>query len=303
MSLHITTDPADFSDWPALLALLQQAFAFMDGRIDPPSSLQGLGAEDLRAKAGREHLILAREHGQLLGCAYADLRPDRVYVGKVAVAPAARRRGIARQLLAAAEALARQAGRPVLELQTRIELVENQQTFIALGFVPVAATAHPGFSRPTSLTLQRRVGSALPGAMRPRLTLLTLGVDDLPRAVAFYRDGLGWPTSGIVGTEFEHGAVAFFQLQAGLKLALWPRSSLAADNGLPLQPPSGLELSLGHNLASPAEVDAAMSRAAAAGARIVKPAQPTFYGGYAGCFQDPDGHLWEVAHNPGYDAL
>ena len=139
--------------------------------------------------------------------------------------------------------------------------------------------------------------------MKPCITLLTLGVDDLERAVAFYRDGLGFGTKGIVGTEFENGAVAFFNLQPGLKLALWPRKSLAADSGLPLQPSSGTELSIGHNVASPEEVDAVMRQAQQAGARIVKPAQSTFYGGYAGYFQDPDGHLWEIAFNPGFESL
>ena len=139
--------------------------------------------------------------------------------------------------------------------------------------------------------------------MTPRITLLTLTVDDLPRAVAFYRDGLGFATQGIVGTEFAHGAVAFFQLQPGLKLALWPRASLAHDTGLPPQPRSALEVAIGHNVGSPQEVDAVMAQARRAGATITKPAQTTFYGGYAGYFQDPDGHLWEVAHNPGFADL
>lgn len=139
--------------------------------------------------------------------------------------------------------------------------------------------------------------------MTPRITLLTLGVDDLPRAVAFYRDGLGFPTRGIVGTEFEHGAVAFFDLQPGLKLALWPRASLAHDTGLPPQARGALEVALAHNVGSVQEVDAVMAQAGAAGATIVKPAQPTFYGGHAGYFQDPDGHLWEVAFNPGFADL
>lgn len=144
--------------------------------------------------------------------------------------------------------------------------------------------------------------------MKPSITVLTLGVDDLERAVAFYRDGLGLATMGIIGTEYKNGAVAFFNLQHGLKLALWPRSSLAADTGLPLlsttaQASSALELSLGHNVDSREEVDAVMQQATEAGARIVKPAQETFYGGYAGHFQDPDGHLWEVVFNPGLDTL
>jgi catechol 2,3-dioxygenase-like lactoylglutathione lyase family enzyme len=134
--------------------------------------------------------------------------------------------------------------------------------------------------------------------MKPRITLLTLGVDDLDRAVAFYRDGLGLPTEGIVGREFEHGAVAFFDLENGLKLAVWPRADLAYDTGLPQTPVSSTEFSIGHNVNDRAEVDAVMAQAAAAGAGIVKPAQPTFWGGYAGYFRDPDGHLWEVAWNP-----
>jgi catechol 2,3-dioxygenase-like lactoylglutathione lyase family enzyme len=134
--------------------------------------------------------------------------------------------------------------------------------------------------------------------MKPRVTLITLGVDDLERALRFYRDGLGFPTKGIVGIEFEHGAVVFIELQAGLKLALWPRADLAWDAGIPRAPASATELSLGHNVGSKEEVDTVMAEATRAGARIVKPAHQTFWGGYAGYFQDPDGHLWEVAWNP-----
>ena len=134
--------------------------------------------------------------------------------------------------------------------------------------------------------------------MKPRITVITLGVDDLDRSLRFYRDGLGFGTAGIIGQEFEHGAVAFFDLQAGLKLAIWPRTSIAHDSGLPLGSTSPTELTLGHNVASMAEVDALMAQAQGAGALLVKPAQDTFWGGYAGYFQDPDGHLWEVVWNP-----
>lgn len=134
--------------------------------------------------------------------------------------------------------------------------------------------------------------------MKPRITLITLGVDDLERAVRFYRDGLGLKTEGMVGTEFEYGAVAFFDLQAGLKLALWPRTSIAQDAGLPLDGPSSTELTIGHNVSSRAEVDDVMEQAGRAGATLIKLAHETFWGGYAGYFQDPDGHLWEVAWNP-----
>ena len=134
--------------------------------------------------------------------------------------------------------------------------------------------------------------------MKPRITLVTLGVDDLERSLAFYREGLGFASPGIVGKEFEHGAVAFFQLESGLRLALWPRKSLGHDAGITPTPPSATDFSLGHNVSSKAEVDAAMARAKAAGAQIIKAAADTFWGGYAGYFQDPDGHLWEVAWNP-----
>lgn len=134
--------------------------------------------------------------------------------------------------------------------------------------------------------------------MKPRITLLTIGVDDLERSVRFYRDGLGLPTKGIIGTEYEHGAVAFFDLAGGLKLAAWPRDSIAHDSGLAKSPPSPTDFVIAHNVASESEVDEVMEQARNAGARIVKAAHKTFYGGYAGYFQDPDDHLWEVAFNP-----
>jgi uncharacterized protein len=137
--------------------------------------------------------------------------------------------------------------------------------------------------------------------MKPRITVITIGVNDLERSVKFYRDGLGLPTQGIVGKEFEYGAVAFFDLQNGVKLAVWPRKSIARDSGVPLQPPSATELTIGHNVNSKNEVDETMEQARKAGAKIVKPADDTFWGGYAGYFQDPDGHLWEVLWNPAWE--
>ena len=136
--------------------------------------------------------------------------------------------------------------------------------------------------------------------MKPRITLITLGVDDLERAVAFYRDGLGWKTEGIIGKEFEHGAVAFFDLQGGLKFAIFERSNIAVDAGIGQTGRSSTEFTIGHNVTSEAEVDAVMAQAIGAGARLVKPAQNTFWGGYAGYFQDPDDHLWEVVFNPAF---
>jgi catechol 2,3-dioxygenase-like lactoylglutathione lyase family enzyme len=134
--------------------------------------------------------------------------------------------------------------------------------------------------------------------MKPRVTVITLGVDDLEKSLAFYRDGLGLQTPGIVGKEFEYGAVAFFDLQSGLKLALWERASIAHDVGIAQTAPSPTEFTLGHNLRSEEEVDEVMRQAEGAGATIIKPAAETFWGGYAGYFQDPDGHLWEVLWNP-----
>lgn len=137
--------------------------------------------------------------------------------------------------------------------------------------------------------------------MKPRVTVLTIGVDDLEAAVRFYRDGLGLPTDGIIGTEFEHGAVAFFDLESGLRLALWPRRSISHDAGIRETPRSPTEFTIGHNVGSRETVDEVMTQATRAGARIVKPAHETFWGGYAGYFQDPDDHLWEVVWNPEID--
>jgi catechol 2,3-dioxygenase-like lactoylglutathione lyase family enzyme len=134
--------------------------------------------------------------------------------------------------------------------------------------------------------------------MKPRVSVITIGVDDLDRSVRFYRDGLGLRTDGIVGEEFEFGAVAFFDLQPGLRLALWPRTSISRDSGVALCAPSPTDVTLGHNVSSRDEVDAVMELARRAGATIVKAAQDTFYGGYAGYFLDPDRHLWEIVWNP-----
>ncbi len=135
--------------------------------------------------------------------------------------------------------------------------------------------------------------------MKPCVSVLTLAVADLERSLSFYRDGLGLPTAGIVGREFDHGAVAFFDLSGGLKLAIWAQEDLAHDTGLPMLPVSPTAMSIGHNVSRREEVDDIMETARHAGASIVKPAQNTFYGGYAGYFQDPDGHLWEIVWNPG----
>jgi catechol 2,3-dioxygenase-like lactoylglutathione lyase family enzyme len=127
--------------------------------------------------------------------------------------------------------------------------------------------------------------------MRPPVSLVTLGVADLDRAVAFYR-ALGWePDNDVAAQE-----VAFYQ-SAGMVFALWGRRELAADSGVTDGGGWG-GVTLAHNVGSPAEVDRILDAARAAGATIARAAGPTFYGGYSGVFVDPDGHPWEVAHNP-----
>ncbi|MFC3801508.1 VOC family protein [Cohnella sp. GCM10012308] len=138
--------------------------------------------------------------------------------------------------------------------------------------------------------------------MKPRITVLTLGVEDLERSLAFYRDGLGLPTEGIVGTEFEHGAVAFFDLQAGMKLAIWRRRDLAHEAKVVQTPSSSTEMTIGHNVTSKEEVDRVIDQARQAGAVVTDPAHDTFWGGYSGHFMDPDGHLWEIVWNPAWDS-
>jgi uncharacterized protein len=134
--------------------------------------------------------------------------------------------------------------------------------------------------------------------MQPRIKVITLGVSDLARSLAFYRDGLGLPTEGIIGTEFEDGAVVFFNMNDDLILALFPRAALAKDAGIPGGELNPGAFSIGHNVNSRQEVDAIMQQAEQAGARITDPAHNRFWGGYSGYFQDLDGHLWEIAWNP-----
>ncbi len=127
--------------------------------------------------------------------------------------------------------------------------------------------------------------------MEARISIITLGVSDLARSVQFYRDGLGLPLLGDVE------GIAFFQMK-GTQLALYPREKLAEDAGVPPEGRGFAGITLAHNVRSKQDADALMKQAEAAGARIVKPAQDVFWGGYSGYFADPDGHLWEVAWNP-----
>lgn len=140
--------------------------------------------------------------------------------------------------------------------------------------------------------------------MRPHITVITLGVDDLERALAFYRDGLGLASQGIVGAEFEgdetrpNGSAAFFPLDGGLQLAIYPRSELAKDAGVAPDAPGVTEFSIGHQVETHDDVDAVLEQARAAGATILGEPHDRPWGIYSGYFKDPDGHLWEVFWNP-----
>jgi GNAT superfamily N-acetyltransferase len=155
--VQVFAKPADFADWDGLLALLRDAFAYMDGRIDPPSSLHGFDAARLAAKAAEEELVLAFVEGALAGCLFAAPRGEALYLGKIAVRPDLRGRGIARRMFALVEAGARSRGFKALELQARIELTENHQTFAALGFEKVGEGSHPGYTRPTDNNFRKRL--------------------------------------------------------------------------------------------------------------------------------------------------
>jgi hypothetical protein len=143
--------------------------------------------------------------------------------------------------------------------------------------------------------------------VKPRIHVVTLAVADLDRALTFYRDGLGFPTEGLIGTEFRgdedtpDGTTAVFQLDAGLMLSVYPRSELAKDAGVPLAGAKSGEFSIGHAVATRAEVDEVISRAKAVGAAVTGPPHDRPWGIYSGYFQDPDGHLWEIIWNPALD--
>jgi uncharacterized protein len=139
--------------------------------------------------------------------------------------------------------------------------------------------------------------------MQPRIHVITLAVSDLNRALHFYREGLGLPSPGVVGTEFPGdaatpaGDVAMFELDSGLILALYPRTELAKDAAIELQPMTSGDFSIGHVVATRAEVDAVLAQAQAAGASVTDPPHDRPWGIYSGYFRDPDGHLWEIIWN------
>ncbi|CDX16386.1 GCN5-related N-acetyltransferase [Mesorhizobium sp. SOD10] len=155
VGISITGLPADFDRWDDLLALIQRAFAYMDGLIDPPSSAHLLTADTLAEKARREAGVLALENGRIVGCVFALERARDFYVGKLAVEPRLQGQGIGTRLMRAVEDLARERGKDAIELQTRIELTANHAAFARLGFRETERTAHEGYARPTSITMRK----------------------------------------------------------------------------------------------------------------------------------------------------
>jgi uncharacterized protein len=148
----------------------------------------------------------------------------------------------------------------------------------------------------TTLTAFNRLNQ--PIKMESRFTTLTLGVDNVEKSFKFYHEGLGLSSKGIIGKEFEHGEIAFFDLKNGMILALYSRDNLTWDSQMKKGKPSSTEFSIGYNTRNEAEVDSILAQAKKAGAIITRSAQKTFWGGYSGYFKDPDGHLWEIAYNP-----
>lgn len=144
-----------FEHWDELLDLILRSFVYMDGVIDPPSSAHRLTVPALKEKALREIGFVAVEGDRLLGCVFVNERLDDFYLGKLAVEPEAQGSGIGRKLLEIAEFQARKSGKPAIELQTRVELSANQDTFRRFGFAEVARTAHEGYDRPTSVTMRK----------------------------------------------------------------------------------------------------------------------------------------------------
>jgi predicted N-acetyltransferase YhbS len=142
-------------DWEAILRLVQESFAYMEGRIDPPSSMHRLTAKAIAEQAQKGEVWVIEENGAPVACLFLTPRPDALYLGKLAVANTHRGKGLARRLVEQAETRARALNLPALELQSRIELTGNHAAFAAMGFVQLGATAHPGYDRPTSLTFRK----------------------------------------------------------------------------------------------------------------------------------------------------
>ena len=158
MTIKVTRVDADhFADWQGLLDIILGAFSYMDGRIDPPSSAHRLTLESLKEKARGDITYIATENDTLLGCIFCKPEPETLYIGKLAIAPEAQGKGVGRMLLAAATVLARELQKPVIRLETRIELVENHAIFSRWGFIKTREYAHAGYDHPTSIEMRKSV--------------------------------------------------------------------------------------------------------------------------------------------------
>jgi len=157
MAIRIKRVENNFEDWQRLLSLLQTAFEYQHTRINPPSSLNRLTLDNITEKSESEILLLAYSEQVLVGCVFLRALPHALYVGKLAVLPNAQGQGIGKKLLELTQKIARQLAYSQLELQVRIELIENQAVFSAMGFVKSGETSHPGFNRATSITMQKNL--------------------------------------------------------------------------------------------------------------------------------------------------
>lgn len=151
--INISHFEGQFRDWPGLLSLIHSAFAYMEGRIDPPSSLHALTLETIEQKARKDLLLLAWDKNELVGCIFIDEREDTLYIGKLAISPDHQGKGIGKTLIEACKKLAAVKGKTQLELETRIELSENHAFFASQGFCKTGESAHEGYKRPTSITM------------------------------------------------------------------------------------------------------------------------------------------------------
>lgn len=156
-AIAVRRAPPDFVDWEPVRALILDAFGYMENRINPPSSALRLTTQSMMADADKGALLLAERAGEIVGCVFAQVKGDALYIGKLAVRPGLQGAGIGRKLVDAAREEARRRSLGMLELQTRVELTENHATFARMGFVKTAETAHEGFDRPTSITMRAAV--------------------------------------------------------------------------------------------------------------------------------------------------
>ncbi len=153
--MRIAIAPPDFDQWDSLLALITDAFRYMEPLISPPSSAKILTPISLKQKAEKEILLLATQDNDLIGCSFLRIEPTYLYIGKIAISEFHQRQGIGGKFIRQAEHIAKSHRLPQLKLQTRIELAQNHYAFQRLGFVKTGETTHPGYSQATSITMTK----------------------------------------------------------------------------------------------------------------------------------------------------